>query len=205
MELSIELKTGKASYSQTVDNVDDWSFVKNVVDQLLKINPDEKVLIHVDLAKEGKDFNVVNGKKLKPKRKYTKRLQPAAKPKKKPQHKYPPELDPFIRERINKMTNPELIEKINKNFPFYMSYTQFASFKKDHGIKRTEKVKIARQKRGSLKYPKEMEDFLEANVEEMTNKELIEEVNRRFDVGITETRLTTFMTRKGIKRNRSHL
>lgn len=102
-------------------------------------------------------------------------------------HKYPPELDPFIRERINEMSNPELIEKINKNFPFKMSYTQFASFKKDHGIKRNEKVKIVRRTR-KKKYSQELIDFIRLHYVTGEMDSLIEQVNKKFNLDLTKVK-----------------
>ena len=43
MKIEIKLETGRAVFIHCADSVDDWAFIKNVVDQLLKLNPDEEV------------------------------------------------------------------------------------------------------------------------------------------------------------------
>ena len=163
MKIEIKLETGRAVFIHCADSVDDWAFIKNVVDQLLKINPDEEAPVP---GPKKKFTECLPSQKLpwpevvgKPEKKlrgpYKKK--PGPKPGKYVAlKKFTKPVLEFLKQNCNTKNNDMLVKAIEDKFGFITTKHGVAWQMTYHSIKRKNPYHIKRYKSESVAGEKEL-------------------------------------------------
>lgn len=117
---------------------------------------------------------------------------------KKRKSRLPEGADEFIENNFNQMSNKELAEAVNNKFGMKWKDNNVAGYLSKKGFLRTQTRKeMLHIKKG---YPDGLEEFLEENIEMMTNQELADEVKKKFNYSFTAAAIANYMTKRDIKR-----
>jgi len=122
--------------------------------------------------------------------------------------KYPDEMKEFVKSRMETTTNQDITDLINEKWDLGLTKDRLKSFMKYNKLKRKFIIRSPRRTSTELekegrpkKYTDEVLQFLKDNINKFKNKELREELEKRFNIKVTQSSLDSILSQKGIKRD----
>lgn len=115
-------------------------------------------------------------------------------------HKYTEEQKKFIKENAEGRYTDELTELFNEKFGTNLKESQIKAFKSNNGIRSD--VPTGLRKGESRLFTKEQVKFIKQNVKGISNKELVDLVNKTFNLSVTEKQMASFKKNNGLVNGR---
>ena len=111
--------------------------------------------------------------------------------------RYPKEVHDFIANNVVGTTTKDLIDIVNQEFDLDFTESMMRSYKTNHKLKSG--TPLGKPKGHSRIFTKEMQAFIEANVEGTSSSNLAKKVNSEFGTNYTRGQIKSYMSNHGLR------